>query len=154
MFSKSYSGIEPVPCDVFSWKFPFWNWTTFFLAKQLFWPKRTHGYLICSSPSSSFSFMWCFLRTGVSLLALSCFSFDHFQRIEPVDLEQKLFGIPFWNWTYWLRCFFWNFSILELNHFFTHKTPLLTKNHTRLPNMLHPLLLFSFVFFFRTGIHL
>ena len=50
---KFHSGIEPLPCDVFSEIFPFWNWTTFSLTKLTFLLKTTHGCLICSAPSTS-----------------------------------------------------------------------------------------------------
>ena len=147
-----------MPCDVFLGKFPFWNWTTFLLTKQLFCPKMTHGCLICSSPWSPFSF-WVFsLRLGHVLLTLSKWFLGYHQGIEPVDDDKKLLGIPFWNWTFSLWRFFWNLSILELNHFFSHKTAIFIKNHLRLPNMLRPQYLWVFllvyVCFFFTGFDL
>ena len=57
--------------------------------------------------------------------------------------------ILFWNWTWGLWCFFPKWPIKELNHFFTHKTAVLSKYHTRLPNMLLPVVfLFSYVVFY------
>ena len=45
---------------------PFWNVTCFCEGKPPFWPKITHGYLICSTPGLSLSFSSISYVTGLN----------------------------------------------------------------------------------------
>ena len=147
-----HSGIEPGRCARFLENDQLKIWTTFLLLKLHFLTKMTCGYLICSTGRSSFSFIVFFIRTGHVLLTWSSCCLGHLQRIEPLDLDQKLSSFLFWNWTKSLCTVFSFWYFKELNHFFTLETALFLKNHLRLPNMLHPqVLLFILAVFSLNG---
>ena len=94
-----YQGIEPGPSTRFFGNDELKNWTRILLTKHRFLPKRTRLFLIGITGTLSFLFSLFSIRSGSSCWTLSKQYLGLHQGIEPLDLEQKMSGFLFWNWT-------------------------------------------------------